>query len=175
MIEEADNYLGKRSGCYEYRRVRYIAAVDLMKWAGLSDSQTIYDIGAGWTEFDYCLRVDGKFKGRYIPVDGGIDGTNLEEWIPPRRADWFVALELIEHLNDPGRLLFEMIDLADKGVILSTPNPYTTDVLGMDDTHKTIVWPQYLQNMGFEVKSRSFYGKPNDSLFAYWINNDNQI
>lgn len=169
FIQACDNYLGARTGCYEFRRERYIATVDKMIGIGLSDSDTVYDIGAGWTEFDYCLRTEGGFKGRYIPVDGGIDGTDLEVWTPPRAAEWFIALELVEHLANPGNLISNMQRWCKKAIIISTPNPHTTDVLGMDHTHKTEIWPQYLQNQGFEVASDSFYGKPNDSLFAWWI------
>ncbi len=173
MIQQCDNYLDSRTGCYDYRKVRYTAAwLKMRDTLGLEDSDTLYDIGAGWTELDYCLRSTGDWRGRYIPIDGGIDGTDLEEWMPPRTAEWFVALELIEHLERPEPLLRLMKTFAKKGVILSTPNPYTTDVLGMDETHKTVIWPQYLQNSGFEVEARSFYGKPNDSLFAWWIKHE---
>src|ERR1700751_3778570 len=99
MIEDADQYLNSRTGCYDYRSVRYQAAADVMVSKNLNDGDTVYDIGAGWTEFDYTLRHDYNWKGRYIPVDAGIDGTDLEHWIPPRQAEFAVALEVIEHLE----------------------------------------------------------------------------
>jgi hypothetical protein len=141
-----------------------------MQRLGLCDSDTVYDIGAGMTEFDYCLRTEGDFKGRYIPVDGCIDGTDLETWYPPRDADFFVALELLEHLTKPNiyRLVRSMQFKCNKGIIISTPNPMTTDVIGMDRTHKTPVTPTILENLGFSWRVTSFYGKEADSIFGVW-------
>lgn len=167
LISACDDYLGSRTGKYEWRRVRYRAAGYKMRFNGLSNDDTLIDVGAGWTEFDFCLRTDFNWRGRYIPIDGGIDGTDIETWVPPRSVDWFVALEIIEHLDDPFRLVRTMVQHARKGVIISTPNPRTTDVLGMDATHKTPVWRKDLVLSGFQVDERSFYGQPEDSLFAW--------
>lgn len=167
FINQCDNYLGCRTGKYEWRQVRYRAAGDFM-YPRLRHEDTVFDMGAGMTEFDYCLRVDYDWRGRYIPVDGGIDGTDLNSWFPPRRAEWFVGLEIIEHLEDWERLVLLAQFMSLKGVVLSTPNPRTTDVLGMDDTHVCAVTAGELEELGFTVEERSFYGQPNDSLFATW-------
>lgn len=167
LISACDDYLGARTGKYEWRRVRYSAAIEKMLSLGLSDDDTLIDVGAGWTEFDYCLRAEYGWRGRYIPIDGGIDGTDIETWVPPRSVDWFVALEIIEHLDDPFRLVRTMTQHARRGVVMSTPNPRTTDVLGMDPTHKTPVEMRDLVLSGFSVEERSFYGQPDDSLFAW--------
>ena len=132
------------------------------------DPPVVFDIGAGATEFGRYLYSVG-FHGRYCPVDAAIDGVDLDEWTPPREADWFVCLEVIEHLADPFRLLDVMCERATRGVIVSTPNPYTTDVLGMDPTHRTPVYARQLEAFGFTVEERSFYGKPADSLFGVWV------
>src|SRR4051794_39556420 len=117
-ISNCDSYLGARTGKYEWRRVRYQAALRAIQTvSGLHDDMTIMDIGAGWTEFDYCLRVDGNWKGRYIPIDGGIDGTNLDDWLPPREVDWIVGLEIIEHLYRPVTLLKNLKHYAKHGII----------------------------------------------------------
>ncbi len=172
-ISNCDDYMASRTGKYEWRAVRYRAAADWLVSQGLSDSDTVVDIGAGWTEFDYCLRKEYDWKGRYIPVDGAVDGTDLEGWIPPRDADFFVGLEIIEHLHTWKHLLYQVKIAAMKGIVLSTPNPRTTDVLGMDSTHVVEVWPKDLKSMGFSVEERTFYGgvfsngEP-DSLFATW-------
>lgn len=185
LIGSCDAYLGARTGKYEWRRIRYRAALlamqatgatwDERSWrmdVGLKDEDTVVDVGAGWTEFDYCLRTEGHWRGRYIPVDGCVDGTDLEEWTPPRPAEWFVALELLEHLEDPGRLVRAMQAKATKGIIVSTPNPMTTDVLGMDPTHKTEIHQRMLREWGFQhVLKKSFYGGKKDSLFALWALN----
>lgn len=172
-IGACDEYLAGRTGSYEQRAVRYRAAADWLRDNGLDDSMTVVDVGAGMTEFDYCLRAEYGWRGRYVPVDGGIDGTDLNWWVPRRQADFFVALEIIEHLTEWSKLLFCMQGMANRGVVLSTPNPNTTDVLGMDSTHVVAVQPDDLRLMGFEVTEATFYGgrfsdgRP-DSLFATW-------
>lgn len=168
LIGSCDAYLGSRTGRYEWRSVRYRAALAAFSTIGLTDDSTVVDVGAGWTELDYCLRVDGRWRGRYIPVDGSIDGGDLERWSPPRAAEWFVALELLEHLYDPERLVKALQQSALKGIVISTPNPATTDVLGMDPTHHTAIHSSMLMDWGFQYHSASFYGQPCDSLFAVW-------
>lgn len=166
-IREADAYLAARTGCYQFRRVRYGAARRALERMGLDDSCTVVDVGAGWTELDYHLRA-WKWRGRYWPVDACLDGTDLEEWVPPRRADFFVALEVIEPLADPFGFLERVQDAATRAVVVSTPNPAVTDVLGMDSTHKRAVHRPELEACGFTVTEESFYGQPADSLFGVW-------
>lgn len=170
FIQDCDEYLNERTGCYEFRRERYSPTVAEMLRIGLSDTDTVYDIGAGMTEFDYCLRTEGNFKGRYIPIDGGIDGTDIDayDWFPPRQADFFVALEILEHVNNPYWLVNKMKAKCRKAIIISTPNPMTTDVLGMDKTHKTPITEDMLSDWEFSWRTASFYGKPADSLFGVW-------
>jgi hypothetical protein len=166
-IGAGEEYLRSRTGCYDYRAVRYNAAVSRMVDMGLDDDSLVVDVGAGWTELDFCLRTDWGWRGRYYPVDGMLDGTDLESWVPPRRADFFVALEILEHLRSPGTLLENLIANANRGVVVSVPNPRTTDVLGMDRTHVTVVREEMLCAHGLTVEEHSFYGKPRDSLFGW--------
>lgn len=168
-ISNCDSYLNSRTGKYEWRRTRYMAALKAMQLCGgLTDQDTVLDVGAGWTELDFCLRVDGDWKGRYIPLDGGIDGTDLDHYMPSRTVDWVVALEIIEHLHQPVRLMQSLMKHARKGMIVSTPNPRTTDVLGMDPTHVTMFTAEDLTRLKFTVQETSFYGQPDDSLFGVW-------
>lgn len=173
-IQSCDQYMSEREGRYEYRAVRYRHAINTMLEHGLDDSMTIFDVGAGMTEFDYCLRKEYDWRGRYIPIDGGIDGTDLNEWIPPRNAHWFVALELLEHLTNWQHLVQQMTWQATHGIVVSTPNPRTTDVLGMDHTHVCEIHPGDLIKRGFTVTEETFYGgvfsngQP-DSLFGKLI------
>jgi hypothetical protein len=168
-IEACDAYLGERCGRYEWRCVRYDAAMFALVENGVEDSDTVCDVGAGWTEFGARMYTTmKKARPRYFPVDGGLDGTDLELWVPPRRAEFFVALELLEHLDDPFRLVSVMQRSCGKAIVVSTPNPETTDVLGMDRTHKTPIHRYDLMARGFKVEPRSFYGKPDDSLYAVW-------
>lgn len=172
-IETYDNYLAERTGCYAYRSVRYTAAGVAMGMMGLDDAATVYDIGAGMTELDYCLRTTFEWRGRYIPIDGAIDDTDLDFWVPPREVDFAVALELLEHLYAPDRLVRALQNSVRRGIVVSVPNPETVDVLGIDDTHVTIITRQMLEGWGFTVNDATFYGgvfsggEP-DSLFATW-------
>lgn len=176
-IQNCDQYAAERTGKLEWRAIRYRRAIDAMIENGLEDGQTIFDVGAGMTEFIKILHRDYDYNVRYIPVDGGIDGTDLNHWYPPRNAHWFVALELFEHLNNWQGLLDNMKGHAKKGIVVSTPDPYTTDVLGMDHTHVTEIPKTALTMNGFKVTRETFFGgafnKPGkegmpDSLFGVW-------
>lgn len=166
QIRRCDEYLRARTGRYEWRCERYSAVAEKMIDAGLCDGDMVIDVGAGWTEFDVYLR-DLGWRGRYFPVDGSLDGTDLEVWFPPREAEFIVAIELLEHLQWPGRLAQAMTDKATKLVAITTPNPETTDVLGMDATHQTEIWPFMMEAWGFKHEVRSFYGQRDDSLLAW--------
>ncbi len=72
----------------------------------------------------------------------------------------------MEHLRHPLRLLRLSIQLATRGVVVSVPNPDTTDVLGMDPTHKSVITAGMLEACGMTVEAVSCYGNPNDTLFA---------
>lgn len=179
-IAQADAYLASRTGCYEWRCERYDAALEAMHGLGLDDDCAVVDVGAGWGEFGVRLHTGIAYPGdgacvymrpsraRYVPVAAAIDGIDLDHWTPPRQADYFVCLEVLEHLRTPGRLLTELIAHATRGVIVSTPNPATTDVLGMDSTHRTPITRAFLEMAGMHVEEASFYGQPADSLFAVW-------
>lgn len=166
-IREADYYLSGRAGCYAWRCERYDAAIDAMEGLGLDSGCTVVDVGAGWTEFGHRLAERGH-RCRYVPIDAGHDGTDLETWSPARDAEFYVCLEVLEHLRAPCRLLVEMPQSAKRGVIVSTPNPEVTDVLGMDPTHQTPVHQSALSLAGYTVEEASFYGQDADSLFGVW-------
>lgn len=172
-VAQYDEYLGQRTGCYEYRSVRYEAAANALTYNGLNHGHTVYDIGAGMTEFDYHLRVSTGWRGRYIPIDGSIDDTDLDFWTPPRGAEFVVALEILEHLYAPDRLVRALQANTTKAIVVSVPNPRTVDVLDIDDTHVTVITRGMLNDWGFDVHEATFYGgkfsngEP-DSLFGVW-------
>lgn len=175
-IQSCDQYMDDRTGKYEFRAVRYRKAIETMLANGLTDDMTIFDVGAGMTEFDFALRAEYGWRGRYIPIDGGVDGTDIDFWTPKRDAHWFVALELMEHLKQPFVCLDTWKRHATQGVVVSTPDPRTTDVLGMDGTHICEVHKNQLELAGMSVTEETFYGgvfsdgKP-DSLFGLWRRN----
>jgi hypothetical protein len=130
-------------------------------------------VGAGFTEFDYTMRTRFNWRGRYIPIDGGISAVDLNEWVPERTAQYAVGLEILEHLYDPQRLVHELQGSVTRGIVVSVPNPRTVDVMGIDHTHVTVVTRDMLRRWGFTVTERTFYGgvfsggEP-DSLFGVW-------
>lgn len=169
-----DDYIGERTGTYEHHAVRYRATADFFSSLGLCADSTVYDVGSGWTDFDYTLRSEYDWLGRYIPIDGSISALDLNTWVPERPVEFTAALEIIEHLADPLRLVRELQAVTRTAMAISVPNPRTTDVLGMDRTHVTIVTPEMLESVGFHVEERTFYGgvyskgEP-DALFATWV------
>ncbi len=167
-MDRWEQYLASRAGRYEWRCARYRKAAICLAIGGLGHSDTIVDVGAGWTEFDYYLRRELDWRGRYVPIDGAIDGVDLDRWAPVRPASWYVALELIEHLHDPPRLVRVMRQAATRGVVISTPNADTVDVPAMDPTHVSPISASMLRGLGCQVEVCSLYGQPNDGLVAWW-------
>lgn len=172
-VAQYDEYLGQRTGCYEYRSIRYSAAGHTFKMYGLNHDHTVYDIGAGMTELDHHLRTKHDWRGRYIPIDGSIDNTDLDFWEPQREVDFVAALEILEHLYAPDRLVRALQANTRKAIAVSVPNPRTVDVIGIDPTHVTVITREMLEGWGFGVTEATFYGgkfsngEP-DSLFGVW-------
>ncbi len=168
-IHEAENYLRcPRGTTYAGRRARYDAAADRLYSAGISNTDILADVGAGWTELDVCLRVDWGWRGRYVPVDAWLDGVDLNQWTPPRAFDWFAALEVLEHLNEPERLVRTLQEHATKGVVVTTPNPEVWDVRAMDPTHVSPITTTALKEWGFQTGLLTFYGKYQDGIVGLW-------
>lgn len=160
-------YLAARRGTYEYRTRRYRAVADELERLGLADGDQVVDVGAGMCEFGRYLYSRGWY-GQYVAVDGSIDGTDLNRWMP-HRADFFVAIEVLEHLNDPALKLGDMWACATKGVVITTPD---TDVLGdaavrsMDTTHIYPLYRHHLRSWGGQVKFGSFFSTMQDTLIG---------
>lgn len=175
-MSRCDAYLAQRNGTYDFRETRYRAVSQLLDDPAtfkinahpLCAEDTIVDLGACMTEFDYHLRTTLDWRGRYVPVDGAIDGTDLEVWDPPKQYDWIVGIEILEHMHDPRRLAMAMQHAATKGVIVTTPNPAVVDVLNIDIDHRTPITVGMLLTWGFTVEPCSLFGKDSDSLLAWW-------
>jgi hypothetical protein len=170
--QAALDYLAERTGTLEYRFLRYAAVADELFARGLDDDSLLADLGAGRCDFDFYLRAVRGWKGRYLPVDASIDGVNLDDgWHPRVGVDFAVAIELLEHLRRPQRLVRDAVQWA-RVFVATTPN---TDELGdehvrkIDRTHVRPIFQGDLANWGADVvEVRSFFGKPNDSLLAVW-------
>ncbi|MGH8886948.1 MAG: hypothetical protein ACRDYX_17625 [Egibacteraceae bacterium] len=54
---------------------RHRKAAGRLRERGLTNTDALVDVAAGRTELDYCLRQELGWRGRYIPIDSGIDGT----------------------------------------------------------------------------------------------------
>lgn len=169
-IRQAERYLWGPRDSYNRRKNRYDMTGQLLRYAGLSDRDIVADVGAGLCELDLCLRQDFGFRGRYVPLDGWLDGMDLETWVPPRSFDWFTALEVLEHLHDPSRLVKALQARAVKGIVVTTPNPEVWDVLAMDETHVTPVSRELLADWGFATSLHEFHGKYRDGVAGVWLN-----
>jgi hypothetical protein len=162
------HYMETRTADYGFRcRTRYKAALDRLFTMGLNNSHTVVDVGAGTCQFGRYLRETGNFQGEYMPIDAVIDGTDLNTWVPLRQYDFFVCLEVVEHLYCPTDLIGHLLKAARRGVVLTTPNSEAVDVLACDPTHVSIVRPITLFHMGFSVKSHTWFGVENDSILAW--------
>lgn len=171
-MKQAEQYLWGPRDSYNRRKNRYDMTGQLMRYAGLGDRDIIADVGAGLCELDLCLRQDFGFRGRYVPLDGWLDGMDLEVWEPPRTFDWFVALEVLEHVHDPLRLVRSLQAKAVKGIVVTTPNPDVWDVLAMDDTHVTPIEQDLLADWGFATSLHEFHGKYRDGIAGIWLANE---
>ncbi|TQF04743.1 hypothetical protein E6W39_24120 [Kitasatospora acidiphila] len=153
---------------FSERSARYSVAADRLATGGLSDRHSLADIGAGHTELDVLLRTTHGWRGRYVPVDRWTGDVDLETWTPPMRWDWAACLEVLEHLQDPFRLLAELMSSALLGVVVTTPNPEVVDVLAMDPTHVTPITRQELANAGLYTSLHNLYGTADDGICGVW-------
>lgn len=153
---------------YSERRSRYEVAADRLMAGGLSDRHALVDVGAGHTELDVCLRTAHGWRGRYLPVDRWAGQVDLETWVPPMRWEWAAALEVLEHLHDPFRLLLDLMACATIGIVVTTPNPDVVNVLGMDPAHVTPITRQQLATAGLYTSLHNLYGTQDDGICAVW-------
>jgi hypothetical protein len=167
-------YLEQRTGTYHYRTRRYAAVCVELERLGLRGGDLLYDVGAGQCEFGKYLYGSG-WTGRYVAVDGAIDGTELERWSPPLPADWLVALELVEHLRHPLVFLAMLEGLSTRGAVITTPNPEVVDVLALDETHLSAIPAEMLRTRGWEVRADALFGKPRDTLIGTWRGKGNPV
>lgn len=153
---------------YRERCARYEVAADRLVAGGLSDQHVLVDVGSGHTELDVCLRITHGWRGRYLPVDRWTGGADLETWVPPLRWEWVAALEVLEHLRDPFRLLSELMSSATRGVVVTTPNPDVVDVSAMDAGHVTPITRGELAAAGLYTSLHDLYGARDDGICAVW-------
>lgn len=162
-----NEYLNARVGTYEFRCRRYREVFERLIRMGLCENDIIVDIGAGRCEFGRFLR-EQQWNTVYIPFDGSIDGVDLNNWTPPISAAFYVAIEVIEHLDAPWWTLHALYAASTKGVAITTPNPACVDVLGMDATHKVEIWQHRLVQHGFIADAvRMFTDDREDTIIAY--------
>lgn len=162
-------YISGRTSSYEFRCIRYEAVYEQLKSMGLSNTDRIVDVGAGDGEFGRYLKEQG-WSGQYIPVDGLIDGTDLNTWIPNEAVEFFTSIEVIEHLYSPSNLLKTLGMFALKGAVVTTPNPTVVDVYAMDKTHISEVSAIDFLREGWRVVPQIFFFEPEDSLLAWTTN-----
>lgn len=166
LQERCQTYLAGRRARYEDRRSRFGAVGQLLLELGLAPGDVIYDLGAGHCQFDYFLRVEMRWRGVYVPVDGAIDGTDLDTWTPfGEQADFYILMETLEHLHEP-MLLLERLQ-PRKGIVLTTPNEAVVRTLEVDEDHRSVVPEGELRLAGFEIVPMNMFGKAGDTLLAW--------
>lgn len=168
-------YLAERRGglhgggdAYTFRCRRYDAVIGRLCALGMRiHGNLIYDVGAGMCDLGRRLHERGWYH-RYVPVDAVIDGTDLEYWCPTISADFYVAIETIEHLEDPTRMLEQFSRWATWGAVITTPNPERVDVYALDASHKSEVWPHQLRELGWKVARLNLFGQGEDTILGWW-------
>lgn len=163
-------YLDERTSTYAQRVQRFGAVFWEMRRLGFRSGDLVVDVGAGHCEFDRYLRTSPiePFDLRYVPVCGAIDGTDLDVWRPKISAEFYVAIEVVEHLHTAPQMLSALSQFATKGAIITTPNPRTVDVLELDRTHVFPVQRELLEGLGYDVRAVSLFGKPEDTLLGVY-------
>jgi hypothetical protein len=127
---------------------QYHWTVQTMAALGLAEGDLIVDVGAGMCDLDYVLRRRGWY-GRYVPIDGDLDPEiDLEYWFPSYEADFFVCLDTVEHVHDWKRLVLHLMGMARKGVLVTTADAATIDVLGMHPSHVSALHLSDLHDLG---------------------------
>lgn len=136
---------------YHDRVQMYAWAYATLRSLGLAHGDIVLDLGAGYCDFDMYLRQQGWF-GRYVPLDACIDpALDLETWTPPYEAQWIVALDVLEHLHEWRRLVGYAVEYATKGVVVSTADAATIDVLAMHPSHVSALRAVDLADAGLTV------------------------
>lgn len=168
-------YLAERNGTYFDRLPRFAAVLSRLDGLGLKERDLIVDVGAGSCEFDRFLREEYPgLEFKYLPVDGAVQGVDLDSddvlpLMPP--AEWYVAIEVLEHLKQPARMIAAMQRRA-AGIVVTTPH---TDALGeeavraMDRTHVSPLRAGDLEAEGFSVSALDLFGCPDgDTIVGWW-------
>lgn len=160
-------YMRDRKGDFEFRsNTRYRAVMLQLLRMGLRDEHLLIDVGAGSCQFGHYLALNG-WRGRYLPVDAVLDGTDIEMWVPKLPADFMVAIEVVEHLREPEHLLNVMDSHSRHGAVLTTPNPDVVNVIACDPTHVSVVPAWMLENRGWRTEAVQLFGKPGDTIVAH--------
>lgn len=165
MQESCANYIASRHSGYEFRAIRYEAVLEILKLLGLESGDSIIDVGGVDGEFGRYLTEQGV-NVDYKIVDGMIDGTDLNDWIPKETPDFMVSIEVIEHLKAPQSFLEVLDNYSKKGVVLTTPNPIVVDVKAMDKTHISEVYPSDFLQKGYKVYPAILFFEEGDSLIG---------
>jgi len=161
-------YQDSRRSTYEFRCLRYDAVIDAMIEMGLEPFDHVLDVGCGRGEMETRLKERGFNGCLWEGIDGSIDGVNLNTWTPDERYDFIIAIEFLEHIHNPFMHLMMYRLFANKGVVITTPNPRTVDVLACDPTHVSVVTPDLLEFAKYEHSEVSLFAKPADSLLGWY-------
>lgn len=167
LKSKCEEYLASRRSTYEFRCNRYRAAADKLLAIGFDTYSSLVDVGAGSQDFGRFMREYTGWHGLYTPIDGAINGTDLNTWVPTRRTDYYACIEVLEHVFDPWRLIRVMEWTCKHGLVYTTPNSDVVDTLNIDPTHRIALYDGDFQVLGYQTEIRSFFAKENDSILAW--------
>lgn len=149
------------------RSRRYQAVRENLHYMGFNQGDIVYDLGAGMCDFARYMYQHGE-QFRYVAIDGGIDGIDLEydfDFNSLGAGAWFVMIETIEHLMCPLEFLERMSHYG--AAVVTTPNPARTDVLALDPTHKSSVSYQDFVDLGYLPNYESIHYEEDTILATY--------
>jgi len=169
LVHSCRDYCAQRQATYTMRRTRFSCVSAWLRiYLGMDDGDILYDLGAGHCQFGRHLQ-DLKYYQRYVAIDGALTGHDLNA-DPPLpvlpQPDYAVALEVVEHLEHPARFLRWLRDYPLYGAVITTPNPEVVDVKAIDPDHISVVEPELLEELGYQVERRQFFSQPGDTLVA---------
>jgi glycosyltransferase involved in cell wall biosynthesis len=152
----------KEYGTFAERYPEYQAIHEEMMKYGLRDGDRILDLGAADADLDHYLRTQAGWRGVYCPIDLIIDGTDLQNFIPPSGYEFIILEQVIEHIPYWYDFL-RQCEATGAVVIVATPNGQVVPEHDKHDmarqmAHVAWISPGELEAMGYDVTLKQFTG-----------------
>jgi hypothetical protein len=113
-----ESYWKSRKECNYYKKVLEI----IRKF---NNCESIIDIGCANTEIlkDLSIKEKTCLDINKLPENEGIRTIKCDfyKWVPDKKYDIVMCLQVLEHLDDPDTFARKLLDLGNKLVIISLP------------------------------------------------------